>query len=380
MNVAITGIGIINALGIGKEQVLEGARQARRPFAPITLFDASDFRVNLAAQVPDFHFDTQFGKRLTRRSSRTDKLAITAANEALQQSGLSIEEKEQAGLFMGASTGGMLEFEEMMSGNAESRLATYWSYPVWATARALGQVLDLGGPQNTLMTACSSSAHAIGLAMQQIRSGELDVALAGGAESLSRLTLAGFGSLGVLDADGTKPYDAGRSGLTLGEGAAFLVLESFESAEKRGAKILGTVLGYGARAEAHHMVHPRADGGGALLTMQAALKDAQLKAAQVDYVNAHGTGTKQNDAMEALALESLFAAKAVHVSSTKSMVGHTLGAAAAIEAAMSVLAMDDGFILPSAGVDEVLPELTTLKLAREPLNEKADIAISSSFA
>ena len=380
--VAITGIGVICALGSTRDAVLAGLRAGARPFARVRRFDAGAFKVDLAAEVPSFDFAGRFGRAAARHTSRTDRLAAWAADDAVAQAGLAGAPLPRTAVFVGASSGGMQEMEATLAAGATPHLGTYWSYPVWAAARHLSQRLGVDGPPSTVMTACSSAAHALGAALGRLRRGDLDIAIAGGAESLCRLTLAGFGSLGVLDPAGSRPFATGRAGITLGEGAAFFVLERPERAAARGARPLAFLAGYGASADAHHMVHPKDDGDGARAAMTAALADAGLAAADVDVVNAHGTGTVQNDAMEARAIAALVGGRGVAVSSCKSMVGHTLGAAAAVEAALAVLAMNDGVVPPNAGVSpgEALEELAGARLVTAAERRPTRVVLSSSFA
>ncbi len=379
-DVVITGIGLVCSLGQSRTEVLTGLKTGRRPFGPVRRFDASTFKVNLAAEAPELDVAGRFGARVPKHTSRTDQLAMWAAADALAHADLKPEELLTAGLFVGASSGGMLALEARHPDAAGAGLYDFWSYPIWATARCLAQRFQIRGPRATYMTACSSSAHALGIAMQRVRSGELPLAIAGGAESVCRLTLAGFGSLGVLDPNGTRPFDVTRQGITLGEGAAFFVLERRDRALARNVEPLAVLAGYGATAEAHHMVHPRDDGSGALMTMQRALADAHLDASAIDYINAHGTGTLPNDAMEARAIVTLAAGRPMRVSSSKSMLGHTLGAAGALEAAVSVLAMHAGFTPGNAGVQQATAELAGVNLLTESTGPAPLGILSSSYA
>ncbi len=348
--VAITGLGVVCALGHDRRAVSLACRAGRRSFAPIRRFDAAGFRVNLAAEVEPLDYRSRLGAAAVRHTSQTDRFALWAAAEALDQARLDPGARADAAVFVGASSGGMAEMEAIAQADVgRLRPDLVWSYPVWATARALGRHLHLGGPRVTTMTACSSSAHALGIAMQRVRRGEIPVAVAGGSEALCRLTLAGFGALGILDPEGTRPFSEDRKGITLGEGAAFFVLERKDHALARGAEVLAWIVGYGASADAHHMVHPREDGLAAHRAMAEALADAGLTPADIDVVNAHGTGTVQNDAAEAATLARLFGDHPFTLSSSKSMVGHTLGAGGAIEAALSVLGMMDGYVPPNPG-------------------------------
>jgi len=242
--------------------------------------------------------------------------------------------------------------------------------------------LDVRGPRTTIMTACSSSATAIGYAADRVRLGHVDVALAGGAEGLCRLTYAGFSSLRATSPEPCRPFDAERKGLSLGEGAAILVLESYEHARARGAEILALVAGYGVSADAYHMTAPHPEGDGAARAMRAALADAGLDPSQVDYVNAHGTGTTHNDAAESAAVRRVLGAHAERtpLSSIKSMLGHTLGAAGAIEAVASVLAIARGFIPPTVNLRTPDPAFGLDYVPNTARNQPVSVVLSNSFA
>lgn len=256
--------------------------------------------------------------------------------------------------------------------------------PVGETANQVASAFALGGPVSCVSTACSSSAHALGLALDWLRSGRVDRVLAGGADALCRLTLAGFNSLGVVAADQPRPFDRRRTGMVLGEGGAFLVLEREEGARARGAPVWARLLGYGSAAEAFHIVHPRDDGQGAALAMVRALQDAGVLPQQVDYINAHGTGTLANDAMETLALTRVFGERipsgALPVSSTKSLVGHTLGASGAVEAVACVLGIREGFLPPTGGFEEADPLCCLDPIAGQARPTRPTCILSNSFA
>jgi 3-oxoacyl-[acyl-carrier-protein] synthase II len=241
--------------------------------------------------------------------------------------------------------------------------------------------LGAHGPRTTIMTACSSSATAIGYAADRIRLGHVDVAIAGGAEGLTRLTYAGFGCLRATAPgdEPCRPFDVERKGLTLGEGAAVLVLEEYERARARGATILAVVAGWGITADAHHMTAPHPEGEGAARAMKMALDDARLSADAIGYVNAHGTGTPHNDAAETLAIKTVLGAS-VPVSSIKSMVGHTLGAAGAIEAVASVLALRGGFLPPTVNLRTPDPAFGLDYIPGEAREVEIDALLSNSFA
>ena len=283
-------------------------------------------------------------------ASRPDRFGLQAAFEAVRHAGLDARALADAALVFGTGTGGLTSTEAFVQAG-DGPAALLIAHQPASVTDLVARHLGVRGPRTTIMTACSSSATAIGYAADRIRLGHVDVALAGGAEGLTRLTYAGFGCLRATapGEEPCRPFDAERKGLTLGEGAAVLVLEEYEHARARGATVLAVVAGWGITADAHHMTAPHPEGEGAARAMQQALDDARLPADAVGYVNAHGTGTPHNDAAETLAIKRIFGARApsVPVSSIKSMVGHTLGAAGAIEAAASVLTLARGFVPPT---------------------------------
>jgi 3-oxoacyl-[acyl-carrier-protein] synthase II len=380
--VAVTGIGVVSALGPDAKSFAAGLRAGRSGIAPLTLFDPAGFRARLAAQAPE-PTPPLLPEQLAT-ASRPDRFGLQAAFEAVAHAGLDAADLDRAALVFGTGTGGLPTTEEYVraaGGPAELLVPHQPASVTDLVARHLG----IHGPRSTIMTACSSSATAIGWASDRIRLGHVDVALAGGAEGLTRLTYAGFGCLRATAPgdEPCRPFDAERKGLTLGEGAAVLVLEELERARARGATVLAIVAGWGITADAHHMTAPHPEGEGAARAMRMALEDAGLRPEQIGYVNAHGTGTPHNDAAETLALKSVLGARAaaVPVSSIKSMVGHTLGAAGAIEAVASVLTLAEGFVPPTVhlrtpdptfGLDYV-PGSTARPLAVEAL-------LSNSFA
>ena len=346
--VAVTGLGVVSALGPDARSFEAGLRAGRSGIAPLTLFDPAGFRASLAAQAPEPAPPVDAAALAT--ASRPDRFGLQAAFEAVAQAGLDARALADAAVVFGTGTGGLMTTEAYVKdgGGPPSLLVPHQPASVTdLVARHLGA----HGPRTTIMTACSSSATAIGYAADRIRLGHVEVALAGGAEGLTRLTYAGFGCLRATAPgdEPCRPFDAERKGLTLGEGAAVLVLEDYDRARARGATVLAVVAGWGITADAHHMTAPHPEGDGAARAMQMALDDARLSADAIGYVNAHGTGTPHNDAAETLAVKRVLGARApsVPVSSIKSMVGHTLGAAGAIEAVASVLSLARGFVPPT---------------------------------
>jgi len=370
----ITGVGVVCALGGDVRALAAGLVDGRCAIGPLTLFPYRG-RCRSAAQVPEAVPAAVAALPLatTRRLSRPDRFALAAAAEACGAAGLDAGLRRRAALAVGATTGGMFETEEVYRRRRAGeerrfRLSRLLGTPLSTTAAAVSQALGFYGPQVTLSTACSSSALAVALAADSIRRGEARVALALGTDGLCRLTYAGFDALQALDLDRCRPFDRHRRGLSLGEGAAALVLEDAEHARARGARAHAALLGHGTATDAHHPTAPHPEGRGALAALRAALAAAGLPPEAIDYVNAHGTGTPQNDAMEVGVLRAVFGSRLARVplSSTKSQVGHCLGAAGAIEAAVTVVALDEGIVPPTVGLREPDPAWADLDLVRTP--------------
>jgi 3-oxoacyl-[acyl-carrier-protein] synthase II len=379
--VAVTGLGVVSALGPDVASFEAGLRAGRSGIGPLTLFDPTGFRATLAAQAPEPAPPVD-PERLAH-ASRPDRFGLQAAFEAVRQAGLDARALADAALVFGTGTGGLTSTEELVRAGDGPPSLLIPHQPASVTD-LVARYLGIHGPRTTIMTACSSSATAIGYAGDRIRLGHADVALAGGAEGLTRLTYAGFGCLRATAPgdEPCRPFDAERKGLTLGEGAAVLVLEELERARARGANILAILAGWGITADAHHMTAPHPEGDGAARAMTMALADAQLAPDAVGYINAHGTGTPHNDAAETLAIKRVFGARApsLPVSSIKSMVGHTLGAAGAIEAVASVLALVGGFLPPTVHLRTPDPAFGLDFIPGAARDVRVDALLSSSFA
>jgi 3-oxoacyl-[acyl-carrier-protein] synthase II len=359
--IAITGIGSINALGTGVEAFAEGLRGGRCGIGPPTRFASEGYRLTCVAEAPAPVVPAGVSRRTAQRLSLTARLALAAAAEAWDGAGLA--DGSACGVVLGTTTGGMASGEEsyrqeVTGGGPCAPLASWLETPIAVATDAVAALIGSRGPRLTVSTACSSGANALGIAADWIRAGEAPAVLCGGAESLCRMTFSGFNVLQALDRVPCRPFDRDRAGLSLGEGAALFVLEDWAAAERRGARILGALLGYGVSADAYHLTQPRPDGAGAVLAMQRALDDAGLDAAAIDYVNAHGTGTPLNDVAETRAIKTVLGARAhaVPVSSTKSQVGHCLAAAGAIGALAALLALRGGFVPPTATLRAPDPE------------------------
>jgi len=356
--VVVTGLGAVTALGGDVAALTAALADGRCAIGPLTLFEHAG-RCRLAAQIPEVPAVAHRGvpglpRSAARRLSRPDRFGLAAAGEACAAAGLDAPLRRTTGLFVGATTGGMLETEEAYRRRrageaARYRLSRLLGTPLPATAAAVAQALGVFGPQATVSTACSSSALAVAMAADAIRRGEMRTALVLGTDGLCRLTYAGFDALQALDPAPCRPFDRDRRGLSLGEGAAALVLEDADHARARGARARAVLLGYGTASDAHHVTAPHPEGAGALVALRAALAAARVPPDAVDYVNAHGSGTRQNDAVEIGVLRTVFGRRLedMPVSSTKSQLGHCLGAAGAVEAVVTVLALDEGLLPPT---------------------------------
>ncbi|MGD9765217.1 MAG: beta-ketoacyl synthase [Candidatus Binatia bacterium] len=352
--IAITGLGSVNALGVGVAAFDAGLRGGRCGIGMLTRFSTAGYRSACAAEAPELAgMDTP----LRSRRSRTTMLALAAADEAWRMA--APVDGTRAGVVLGTSTGGMASFEhsyraEVTGARERSPLADRYEAPVAVAGDAVAELIGSRGPRLTVSTACSSGANALGIAAAWIRAGRATAVLCGGAESLCITTYAGFNALQAMDPEPCRPFDRRRAGLSLGEGAAMFVLEQWDVAAARGAHILAELLGFGVSADAHHLTQPRADAAGAVLAMRRSFADAGIAADEIDYINAHGTGTLLNDAMETRAIKDVLGARAyrIPVSSTKSQVGHCLAAAGAIEALATVLALRGDFAPPTATLVE----------------------------
>jgi 3-oxoacyl-[acyl-carrier-protein] synthase II len=350
----VTGAGIVCSIGSSKAEVWQSIVESRAGIGKLSRFPGETFPTELAAEVDD-------ALPKSRRLSRTDALAIKAAHEAIEQaSERSPLPRERAIVSTGTSTGGLLEgedyyFRRLIRGRRRAPASRVLQQPTSGPSDAVARTFDLGGGVVSNATACASAGAAIGMAADYLRSGHAEVAIAGGSDALCRLTYSGFNVLQAVDPEPCSPFGATRKGITLGEGAAYLVLERWDDAVARGATILAELSGYGASCDAHHPTAPAEDGRGAEAAMRGALGEARLTPASVDYVNAHGTGTLLNDAAETRAIVAALGTD-VPVSSSKSYFGHTLGASGAVEAVVTVLALQNQIAPPTLRLRENAPE------------------------
>jgi 3-oxoacyl-[acyl-carrier-protein] synthase II len=383
--VAVSGMGAVSGLGWGIEALWEGLRTGRTAIQPFRRFDHSLHRTHLAAEV-----DSVEAKSEHRRLSLADRFAVFAADEAVRAAGLASafdpDSDIEAGVWFGSSTGGMFESEEFfhrfLTDRRRSRLGDLVSQQVNGPGDAVARHLGVTGPVQTISSACSSGALALGAALEALRSGTVDVAIAGGSDSLCQLTYAGFNALRAVDENPCLPFRAARAGMSFGEGAAVLVLEPLERVLARGATPLAELAGAGSACDAHHMTAPDPSGAGAAAALSAALRDAGLAPEAIDFVNAHATGTPLNDASEWEALRRVFGERAAEIPIvlTKAMLGHLLGSAGAIEAVVTVLCLCHRELHPAPGQGEVVDLPASLVLDRPLPLPDAWSAVSTSLA
>jgi 3-oxoacyl-[acyl-carrier-protein] synthase II len=393
--VVVTGMGLISPCGIGVEQSWDALVNGRSGVGPITLFDASALDCRFAGEVKGFDPEATIERREARRMDRFAQFAVVAADMALQDSGLIItpENAERVATIIGSGIGGIRSLEETYKKALEKgpdRISPFFILQMIINM-APGYVSmrhGLKGPSWSPNSACSTSAHALGEAMRGIQRGEFDVAVAGGAEApISLLGVGGFAAMHALSTRNdnpqaaSRPFDKDRDGFVLAEGAGMLILEEYEHARARGARILAELSGYGASSDAYHVTSPAPEHEGAQRAMKAALKDARLSPADIGYLNAHGTSTDIGDLLEVEGISRVFgdAAKTLALSSTKSMTGHMNGAAGAAEAVISILALTRGVLPPTLNLDQQDPRIPLDCIPHTAREARVDAVMSNSF-
>lgn len=394
--VVITGLGVVSPVGNGKEKFWNNLLAGKPGVGPITQFDATDFPVKIAGEVKDFDPVALAGDRKTvRHMDRYTQFAVAAAKMAVADAKLDMtkEDPDMAGTLIGTGIGGIHVMEDTIL-QIEKRgpeKVNPFAIPMMIANMASGQVsitLGLRGPVLTDVTACASGTNSIGLAARLIKYGDADIMIAGGAEAaVSKAPMAGFAAMKALSSrdcppeEASCPFDAGRDGFVLGEGSGVLVLEELEHAKKRGAHIYAELAGYGSNGDAYHITAPRPGGELAYLCMEKALKDAHTKPEEVDYINAHGTSTHLNDLNETSAIKALLGKHAyeIPVNSTKSMTGHLLGAAGAIEAVVCTLSIENNKVHPTINLKERDPECDLDYVTEGARDVKINVAMSNSF-
>ena len=383
--VVITGIGVFCSTGKNAEEFLQSLKDGQSGIGPITLFDTSKYPCKIGAEIRDYRAEGFFKKKELKKLSRADQFGLIASEEVVKASGIQSYLSEEVGVCLGAGAGGMFEAEtyhrEVLI-KGKSKPSLLWPFIPSYTTDRVAERFGFSGPKFTVTTACSSSATAIGYGADLIRSGKSKAVLCGGSEGLSELTFGGFNSLKAMDPSPCKPFDRKRAGMSLGEGAGILVLEDFDEAEKRGAKILAELLGYGIGGEAYHITAPEPTGMNEARIMKEALEESGLASTEVDYINAHGTGTPLNDKVETLSIKNAFGERAysIPISSIKSSVGHCLGAAGAMEAIASILSMVHQFIPPTLNHQEGDEDCDLDYVPGKAREKEVKVVLSNSFA
>jgi 3-oxoacyl-[acyl-carrier-protein] synthase II len=393
--VVITGIGMVSPVGLNSRETWEGITKGRPGIGPITLFDASGYETQIAGEVKDFNPADFMTTKQATRLDRFAQLAVAASREALAEAKLDVDESNQAdiGVLIGSGLGGMntiYEQHKVLFEKGPRRLSPF-TMPMITPDMAGAQVsilVGLKGINFSISSACATGTDAVGVAYHLMRGGGLPVMLAGGTDaSVNPICVAGYNALNALSirndspATASRPFDATRDGFIISEGAAVLVLEELSHALGRGANVIAEVAGYGATADANHITHPAEGGEGGVRAMRLALADARLIPLDIDYINAHGTSTQINDKLETEAIKQVFEnyAYKLPVSSTKSMTGHLIGAAGAIEATFCALAIRDGVIPPTINLKNPDPECDLDYVPNKARKKRIKTALSNSF-
>lgn len=393
--VVITGLGAITPLGNDVPTMWDALLAGKSGAGPITRFDASNLEVRIAAEVKGFDPAALFGSREARRNDLFTLYALAAARQAVTDAQLEFDDalREATGVVVGTGIGGaltLLENHDILRQSGPRRVSPFMVPMMMpnAASAAISIAYSLRGPVISVASACTTGSNAIGEAAEMIRRGAAEVVLCGGSEAvLHPISVAGFANMGALSTRNDepqracRPFDAERDGFVIGEGAGVLVLESLEYAQRRGAHIYAELVGYGATADAFHIAAPDEDGAGAARAMEMALKDAGITPQEVDYINAHGTSTPLNDRTETCAIRRVFGAHAdrVAVSSTKSMTGHLMGAAGAVEAIICVKSLETGWVHPTINYEHPDPDCDLDYVPNQARKIDPRVALSNSF-
>ncbi|MFT5314256.1 MAG: 3-oxoacyl-[acyl-carrier-protein] synthase II [Candidatus Krumholzibacteriia bacterium] len=385
---------MVTPVGLDRDSSWQALKSGQSGIAPLVGFDLDSLKTTIGGQIKNFDATVAMDLKESRKADRYSQLAMAASVEAMNHANLSeVADPSRAGVIIGSGIGGMLTFETQHSRMLKRghRAVSPLFIPMMIGDMAAGMVsirYGFRGANYCTVSACASGGHAIGAAMDQILLGHADVMIAGGAEaSVCDMALAGFANMKALSSRNdeperaSRPFDVGRDGFVLSEGAGILVLETEEHALNRGATIYGEMVGYGMTGDAYHMTQPDTAGRGAIASMTQAVKSAGIKPSDVGYINAHGTSTFFNDKVETGAIKSVFGdhAKNLKISSTKSMTGHALGAAGGLEAVISILALNDGILPPTINLDNPDPDCDLDYCAHEAVKQDVDYALSNSF-
>ncbi|WP_094605493.1 3-oxoacyl-[acyl-carrier-protein] synthase 2 [Sporomusa silvacetica DSM 10669] len=393
--VVITGMGAITPVGIGTAAFWQSLIAGKSGIGRITRFDPSEYTTQIAGEVKDFDSTQYIEKKEAKRMDRCTQFAVSAAKMAFEDAGINFEQEDRSrmGTLIGTGIGGMDTLHDQFKtlfDKGPGRISPFF-VPMMIANMPAGQTsitFGLEGPCSCVVTACATGTNAIGDAFKIIQRGDADVMVAGGTEAaISPTAVAGFCAMKAMSTHNdepqkaSRPFDAGRNGFVMGEGAGIIVMEALDHAVARGARIYAEIIGYGSNADAYHITAPAPEGVQAAKCMAMALKDAGIEPSAVDYINAHGTSTPLNDKNETLAIKSLFGehAKQLKVSSTKSMTGHLLGASGGIEAIAIVLAIVNGIIPPTINLENPDPELDLDYVPNKAQEQVVNVALSNSF-
>jgi len=383
--VVVTGVGVITPFGRGWASNAQGFREGKRAIGPVSLFDVSTNRSRIAAEIrEDLELgETRLSRRTQGRLERAARMLLIASREAWEQAGWRGETRIP--LILGTTSGGMTLGQEfysqlMQDGTRRGQAGRIMHYVPQRQGQDLQQAIGFDGPITVIANACATGANVVGHAWEMIRSGQAERVFVGAYDAISQLVYTGFDALQALSPNPCRPFDAQRDGLTLGEGAAALAIESMESARSRGADILGEITGYGASTDPHHLTQPHPEGLAALSAMELACRRAKVTPENVGYLNAHGTATPHNDRSEAAAINAWAGegASNLKVSSTKGSIGHTLGAAGAIEAAVCIMALREQWLPPNVEIGELDPA-ARFQLVGKPGSASFEYALTNSF-
>ena len=386
--VVITGLGPIASTGCGRDGFWQALLEGRDGSSDVSGFSTAGFRVHRACELDDALLPEQVSRAAAdgaERPGRATALAIAAARLALDDAGIEIPPR-RAGVVVGTTGGEIQVLEHMNVARFESREQEipdreFAKHPCHVISGNLAAAFGMRGPNLVVPTACAAGNYALSIARAWVRAGVADVVLAGGCDPLSKVAFTGFARLGAIAPDYCRPFDRERRGLLVGEGAGMLVVESLEAARSRGARIYAEVAGAGFSCDAHHMTMPQPEGRGIRLAMGRALEDAGLRPDSIDYVSAHGTGTKANDRIESAAIRGLFGTREpAPLSSIKSMIGHTMGAASALETIACCLAIETGSVPPTIHHETPDPECEVDVVANHARRQRVDVALNNAFA
>lgn len=393
--VVVTGMGVISPVGIGNEAFWDSLINGRSGLGPVTRFDASNLPTKIAGEVKEFDPLQYLEKKEVRRMDRFTQFALCATKMAIADAGLNLDDldKERLGVVLGTGIGGTQTFEEqhqVLLDRGPNRVSPFF-VPMMIANLAAGQIsmmLKAQGPNYTVVSACASATNAIGEAFKLLQRGDADCVVTGGTEAaVTPMSMAGFCAMKAMSTNNenpkgaSRPFDQERDGFVLSEGAGILILETLEHAQRRGARIYAEIAGYGCTADAYHITAPAPDGSRAARAMELALQDGGIQPNEVDYINAHGTSTDLNDKLETMAIKKVFGdyAYQLPISSTKSMTGHLLGAAGAVEAIACVLTINRGIIPPTINYETADPDCDLDYVPNQARQAQVNVALSNSF-